>query len=72
MTGMKILAIDTALQAASACVYQDSAGAPEACETMRMQRGQAEALLPLIDKIMTQVEGKLARPWGWLPSRCRA
>lgn len=60
MTGMKILAIDTALQAASACVYQDGAGAPEACETMRMQRGQAEALLPLIDKIMTQVEGGFA------------
>jgi tRNA threonylcarbamoyladenosine biosynthesis protein TsaB len=60
MTGMKILAIDTALQACSACVYDDGAGAPEASETMPMQRGHAEALLPLIDRIMAQVEGGFA------------
>lgn len=57
---MKILAIDTALQAASACVYQGGAGAPEVCETIPMQRGHAEALLPLIDKVMAQAEGGFA------------
>jgi tRNA threonylcarbamoyladenosine biosynthesis protein TsaB len=60
MTGTKILAIDTALQAASACVYQDGADAPEASETLAMQRGHAEALLPLIDRVMAQAEGGFA------------
>jgi tRNA threonylcarbamoyladenosine biosynthesis protein TsaB len=60
MTGMKILAIDTALQAASACVYQDGAEASEAFETIAMQRGHAEALLPLIDRVMAQAEGAFA------------
>lgn len=60
MTAMKILAIDTALRAASACVYEAGAEAPEASETIPMQRGHAEALLPLIDRVMAQVEGGFA------------
>jgi tRNA threonylcarbamoyladenosine biosynthesis protein TsaB len=56
MPQMKILAIDTALQAVSACVYESGAGAPEAAETIAMQRGHAEALMPLIDRVMAQVE----------------
>jgi tRNA threonylcarbamoyladenosine biosynthesis protein TsaB len=60
MTGTKILAIDTALQAVSACVYQDGSDAPEASETIVMQRGHAEALLPLIDRVMAQAEDGFA------------
>jgi tRNA threonylcarbamoyladenosine biosynthesis protein TsaB len=53
---MKILAIDTALQAVAACVYESGA-TPEASETIAMQRGHAEALMPLIDRVMAQAEG---------------
>lgn len=60
MTGMKILAIDTALQAVSACVCEDGAAAPEVSETIMMQRGHAEALLPLLDRIMAEVDGGFA------------
>ncbi len=54
MTGTKILAIDTALNAVSACLYESGAPAAEASETILMQRGHAEALLPLIDRVMAQ------------------
>jgi tRNA threonylcarbamoyl adenosine modification protein YeaZ len=57
---MKILAIDTALLAVSACVLDDSAEAPEAIETLAMERGHAEALLPLIDRVMARAEGGFA------------
>ena len=53
---MKILAIDTALPAISACVLDDGADIPEAIETIAMERGHAEALLPLIDRVMARVE----------------
>jgi tRNA threonylcarbamoyladenosine biosynthesis protein TsaB len=59
-SGMKILAIDTALPAVSACVLDDAAEGPEAIETMPMERGHAEALLPLIDRVMACVEGGFA------------
>jgi tRNA threonylcarbamoyladenosine biosynthesis protein TsaB len=54
---MKILAIDTALPAASACVLDEEAETPEAQETIAMERGHAEALMPLIDRVMARVEG---------------
>jgi tRNA threonylcarbamoyladenosine biosynthesis protein TsaB len=54
---MKILAIDTALPAISACVLEDGADTPEAIESIAMERGHAEALLPLIDRVMARVEG---------------
>ena len=57
---MKILAIDTALAAISACVLDAAAESPEAIETMAMDRGHAEALLPLIDRVMARVEGGFA------------
>lgn len=57
MTDMKILAIDTALQATSACVFEAGADAPEAMETIVMARGHAEALVPLIERVMARVEG---------------
>ena len=54
---MKILAIDTALDAISACVVDAAEERPDAIETMAMERGHAEALLPLIDRVMARVEG---------------
>ncbi|MEJ0095405.1 MAG: tRNA (adenosine(37)-N6)-threonylcarbamoyltransferase complex dimerization subunit type 1 TsaB [Methylocella sp.] len=54
---MKILAIDTALPAVSACVLDDKTGTLEAVETISMERGHAEALLPLIDRVMARIEG---------------
>lgn len=57
---MKILAIDTALSAVSACVLDDADEAPEALETMALQRGHAEALLPLVDCVMARTEGGFA------------
>ncbi|MGB6177652.1 MAG: tRNA (adenosine(37)-N6)-threonylcarbamoyltransferase complex dimerization subunit type 1 TsaB, partial [Methylocella sp.] len=57
---MKILAIDTALPAISACVLDEGADSPEAIETIAMERGHAEALLPLIDRVMARVAGGFA------------
>ena len=57
---MRILAIDTALPAISACVLDEGAESPASIETMPMERGHAEALLPLIDRVMARVEGGFA------------
>jgi tRNA threonylcarbamoyl adenosine modification protein YeaZ len=54
---MKILAIDTALPAVSACVLEDGATTPEAQETLGMERGHAEALIPLIERVMAKIDG---------------
>ena len=57
---MRILAIDTALPAISACVLDEGAESPESIETIAMERGHAEALLPLIERVMARVEGGFA------------
>ena len=57
---MRILAIDTALPAISACVLDEGAESPELIETIAMERGHAEALLPLIERVMARVEGGFA------------
>lgn len=54
---MRILAIDTALPAVSACVLDHDAEEPIAVESQAMERGHAEALLPLIERVMSKVEG---------------
>ena len=54
---MNILAIDTALAAVSACVYDGAEGHVLAGETIALQRGHAEALLPMIDRVMARLEG---------------
>ena len=46
--GVRILAIDTALDLCAACVAADDADAPLSAESLPMVRGHAEALLPLI------------------------
>jgi tRNA threonylcarbamoyladenosine biosynthesis protein TsaB len=57
---MKILAVDTALSAVSVCVLDEGSDSPDAIETIAMERGHAEALLPLIDRVMARVEGGFA------------
>ncbi|QPF84789.1 tRNA (adenosine(37)-N6)-threonylcarbamoyltransferase complex dimerization subunit type 1 TsaB [Bradyrhizobium genosp. L] len=51
---MLILAIDTALDACSAAVLDTTAGKPLAAESQPMPRGHAEALMPLIGRVMKQ------------------
>lgn len=53
----RILAIDTALDAVSACVYDDSDVDNFVFETIAMQRGQAEALMPLLDRVVSDSGG---------------
>ena len=54
---MRILAIDTALGACSACVLEAGAAQPIAIEQVAMERGHAEALMPMIERVMGKVEG---------------
>src|SRR4029078_3130343 len=49
---MLILAIDTALDACAAAVLDTSAGGLIAHESQAMKRGHAEALMPLIARVM--------------------
>jgi tRNA threonylcarbamoyladenosine biosynthesis protein TsaB len=51
---MRILAIDTALEACSACVLDTGASKVIASESQEMKRGHAEALMPLIARVMDQ------------------
>ncbi len=57
---MKILAIDTALPAVSACVLSEGATAAESAESLGMERGHAEALIPLIERVVGRVAGGFA------------
>lgn len=54
---MRCLAIDTALNGCSACVLETGAAEPLAMETLPIERGHAEALLPLVERVMAKVEG---------------
>jgi tRNA threonylcarbamoyladenosine biosynthesis protein TsaB len=49
---MRVLAIDTALDACSAAVLDTTRGGITASETLAMTRGHAEALMPLIARVM--------------------
>src|SRR3954470_9625514 len=53
---MLILAIDTALDACAAGVLDTDAGELIAQESLPMKRGHAEALMPLIARVMQQSE----------------
>jgi tRNA threonylcarbamoyladenosine biosynthesis protein TsaB len=57
---MRILAIDTALGALSVAVLDSAAAEPLAVERVLMERGHAEALVPMIERVAGQVEGGLA------------
>jgi tRNA threonylcarbamoyladenosine biosynthesis protein TsaB len=50
---MRVLAIDTALETCAAAVLDTDSG-ETAGESLPMQRGHAEALLPLIERVMRQ------------------
>lgn len=54
---MRILAIDTALDACSACIATDESDALLAEESTHLGRGHAEALLPMIERVVARVEG---------------
>jgi tRNA threonylcarbamoyladenosine biosynthesis protein TsaB len=49
---MLVLAIDTALEACSAAIFDSEQSATLASETAIMVRGHAEALMPLVDSVM--------------------
>lgn len=49
---MRVLAIDTALEACSAAVLDTEKPAASVHESLPMQRGHAEALMPLIARVM--------------------
>jgi tRNA threonylcarbamoyl adenosine modification protein YeaZ len=53
---MRVLAIDTALAACSAAVLDTRHGAVVASETLAMARGHAEAIMPLIARVMDEAE----------------
>jgi tRNA threonylcarbamoyladenosine biosynthesis protein TsaB len=57
---MRVLAIDTALEACSAAVLDSGAGGITASETLAMARGHAEALMPLIARVMDLAELEFA------------
>jgi tRNA threonylcarbamoyladenosine biosynthesis protein TsaB len=52
-----VLAIDTTLGACSACVFETEQAAVLARETILMERGHAEALLPLLDRVVSEAQG---------------
>jgi tRNA threonylcarbamoyl adenosine modification protein YeaZ len=56
----RILAIDTALPAVSVCVLDEGASDPVATESVAMEKGHAEALMPMIERLMARVEGGFA------------
>ncbi len=56
VTFMRVLAIDTALAACSAAVLDPAHGGIVASESAPMMRGHAEALMPLIARVMKQSE----------------
>jgi tRNA threonylcarbamoyl adenosine modification protein YeaZ len=51
---MRVLAIDTALEACSAAVLDTEQGGILASESIPMVRGHAEALLPLVSRVMSE------------------
>ena len=57
---MRILAIDTALEACSAAVLDTDSGNIVAHESLPMQRGHAEALMPLIKRVLDRAGGDFA------------
>jgi tRNA threonylcarbamoyl adenosine modification protein YeaZ len=54
---VRILAIDTALGACSACVADSGGAEALARETITMERGHAEALLPLVERVIAHTPG---------------
>src|SRR4051795_2487811 len=53
---MRVLAIDTALEACSAAVFDTDHGGITASESVAMARGHAEAVMPLLARVMDLAE----------------
>jgi tRNA threonylcarbamoyladenosine biosynthesis protein TsaB len=53
---MRVLAIDTALGACAAAVLDSSVGAMLASESVLMARGHAEAIMPMIARVMDKAQ----------------
>ncbi|HZP70222.1 MAG TPA: tRNA (adenosine(37)-N6)-threonylcarbamoyltransferase complex dimerization subunit type 1 TsaB [Pseudolabrys sp.] len=53
---MRVLAIDTALEACSVAVLDTERADAGACESLPMQRGHAEALMPLIAQVLQRAQ----------------
>lgn len=54
---MRILAIDTALGSCAACVFEQGQPEPLSLEQKALERGHAEALMPLVARVMAKVDG---------------
>ncbi|MBB4197025.1 tRNA (adenosine(37)-N6)-threonylcarbamoyltransferase complex dimerization subunit type 1 TsaB [Rhodoblastus sphagnicola] len=57
---MRILAIDTSLPAVSVGVFDSEAQQVVVRETLPMQKGHAEALMPMLERVVAQVSGGFA------------
>src|SRR5438067_1334167 len=57
---MRVLAIDTALAACSAALLDTGRGGIVASETLTMARGHAEAIMPLIARVMDLADVEFA------------
>jgi tRNA threonylcarbamoyl adenosine modification protein YeaZ len=57
---MRILAIDTSLPAVSVCVFDSVTQQALVRETAPMHKGHAEALMPMIERVMSRVSGGFA------------
>jgi len=57
---MRVLAIDTSCGACSVAVYDAAARATLAAESVAMPKGHAEALAPMVQRVMAEVEGGFA------------
>jgi tRNA threonylcarbamoyladenosine biosynthesis protein TsaB len=57
---MRVLAIDTALEACSAAVFDAALGHISASESLPMTRGHAEAIMPLIARVMDEAQMEFA------------
>jgi tRNA threonylcarbamoyl adenosine modification protein YeaZ len=57
---MRVLAIDTALGQCAACVIETDQPEPLAAEALALERGHAEALLPLLDRVVARVDGRFS------------
>lgn len=55
-----ILALDTSLGACSACCLAPGTTVPASHESLRMARGHAEALVPLLDRVVSRLPGGFA------------
>jgi tRNA threonylcarbamoyladenosine biosynthesis protein TsaB len=53
---MRVLAIDTALSACSVAVLDTERGAVTASDSLQMTRGHAEAVMPLIARVMDEAQ----------------